>query len=163
MHQIPHMVEAMGLTQARAGSVVALLVVVVICGQLSGGWVGDRFDKRWVIFLAMWLHAAAMITFAYASTATGAMVFAVLHGIAWGIRGTIINSIRAEYFGRRAYATISGFSALLIMIGMTTGPMFSGIVRDVTGSYRVAFLTLAGIAVLGSVAALAARPPAAPR
>jgi MFS family permease len=163
VHQIPHMVEAMGLTQARAGSVVALLVVVVICGQLSGGWVGDRFDKRWVIFLAMWLHAAAMITFAYASTATGAMVFAVLHGIAWGIRGTIINSIRAEYFGRRAYATISGFSALLIMLGMTTGPMFSGIVRDVTGSYRVAFLTLAGIAVLGSVAALAARPPAAPR
>ena len=148
-----------GLTQATAGSVVALLVVVVICGQLTGGWVGDRFDKRWIIFIAMWMHAAAMIVFAYADSFSGAALFAILHGTAWGIRGTIINSIRAEYFGRRAYATISGFSALLIMVGMTSGPMFSGIVRDLTGSYKGAFLTLAGIAVIGSVSALAARPP----
>ncbi len=159
VHQIPHMVEGVGLTQATAGSVVALLVVVVICGQLTGGWVGDRFDKRWIIFIAMWMHAAAMIVFAYADSFSGAALFAILHGTAWGIRGTIINSIRAEYFGRRAYATISGFSALLIMVGMTSGPMFSGIVRDLTGSYKGAFLTLAGIAVIGSVSALAARPP----
>ncbi|MDP7634947.1 MAG: MFS transporter, partial [Candidatus Latescibacteria bacterium] len=155
----PHMVEGVGLSQTRAGQVVALLVVVVIGGQLSGGWIGDRVDKRWIIFIAMWMHAVAMVVFAYATTIAGTMIFAVLHGAAWGIRGTIINSIRADYFGRRAYATISGLSAMLIMVGMTSGPLFSGIVRDLTGSYRGAFLTLALLAVLGSIAALAARPP----
>jgi len=159
VHQIPHMVEGVGLSQTRAGQVVALLVVVVIGGQLSGGWIGDRVDKRWIIFIAMWMHAVAMVVFAYATTIAGTMIFAILHGAAWGIRGTIINSIRADYFGRRAYATISGFSAMLIMVGMTSGPLFSGIVRDLTGSYRGAFLTLALLAVLGSIAALAARPP----
>jgi len=159
VHQIPHMVEGVGLSQTRAGQVVALLVVVVIGGQLSGGWIGDRVDKRWIIFIAMWMHAVAMVVFAYATTIAGTMIFAVLHGAAWGIRGTIINSIRADYFGRRAYATISGLSAMLIMVGMTSGPLFSGIVRDLTGSYRGAFLTLALLAVLGSIAALAARPP----
>lgn len=161
VHQIPHMVEAVGLTQARAGSVVAMLVMIVIGGQLLGGLLGERADKRWIIFVAMWMHAAAMIIFAYATTLAGAAIFAVLHGLAWGARGTIINSIRAEYFGRRAYATVSGYSSLLIMIGMTSGPMFSGFVRDLTGSYRGAFLTLAAIAVLASFAALAARAPAA--
>ncbi|MBT3344402.1 MAG: MFS transporter [Gemmatimonadetes bacterium] len=159
VHQIPHMVESMGLSQPVAGSVVALLVVVVIGGQLLGGLLGERVDKRLIIFVAMWMHAAAMVILAYATTLTGAILFAVLHGIAWGARGTIINSIRAEYFGRRAYAKVSGFSSLLIMIGMTSGPLFAGVIRDVTGSYRDAFLTLAAFGALASFAALAARPP----
>ena len=159
VHQIPHMVESVGLSEARAGSVVAALVVVVICGQLSGGWVGDRVDKRIIIFIAMWFHAVAMVIFAYATSIVGAGAFALLHGIAWGMRGTLINAIRADYFGRRSYATISGYSSLLIMFGMTSGPVFSGLVRDLTGSYRGAFLTLAGLSALASVAVLLARPP----
>ena len=159
VHQIPHMVEGVGLSPTKAGSVVGVLVVVVMCGQLLGGWVGDRVNKRLIIFAAMWVHAVAMVVFAYAESAVGAVVFAVLHGAAWGVRGTLINSIRADYFGRRSYATISGFSSLLIMVGMTSGPVFSGIVYDLTGSYRGAFLTLAGLAAAASIAALAARPP----
>jgi MFS family permease len=162
VHQIPHMVEGIGLSATTAGSVVGVLVVVVMCGQLLGGWIGDRVNKRLIIFGAMWVHAVAMAVFAYAETSTGAVVFALLHGAAWGVRGTLINSIRADYFGRASYATISGFSSLLIMIGMTSGPMFSGIVYDLTGSYRGAFLTLAGLACVASVAALLARPPVPP-
>jgi cyanate permease len=87
----------------------------------------------------------------------------MLHGIAWGVRGTLINSIRADNFGRASFATISGFSSLLIMLGMTTGPVFSGVVRDLTGSYRGAFLVLAVLAALASIAALLATPPPATR
>ena len=162
VHQIPHMMEAVGLTATAAGSVVGVLVVVVMCGQLLGGWVGDRVNKRYIIFAAMWVHAAAMIIFAYAESLSGAIIFAVLHGAAWGVRGTLINSIRADYFGRASYAQISGFSSLLIMVGMTSGPLFSGIVYDLTGSYRGAFLTLAGLASVASVAALLAVSPTAP-
>ena len=162
VHQIPHMVEGVGLSEARAGSGVGVLVVVVIVAQLSGGWLGDRVNKRLVIFGAMWMHAAAMVIFAYAESYAGAVAFAVLHGAAWGARGTLINSIRADYFGSASYATISGFSSLLIMVGMTSGPMFSGVVFDLTGSYRIAFLTLAGLAAVASLAALMARPPQRP-
>lgn len=162
VHQIPHMVEGMGLSATTAGSVVGALVIVVMCGQLLGGWIGDRVNKRLIIFGAMWVHAAAMLIFAYAESVVGAILFAVLHGAAWGVRGTLINSIRADYFGRTSYATISGYSSLLIMVGMTSGPMFSGIIYDLTGSYRVAFVTLAALAGAASLAALAARPPASP-
>lgn len=162
VHQIPHMVEGMGLSATAAGSVVGVLVVVVMCGQLLGGWAGDRLNKRVIIFAAMWVHAAAMIIFAYAEGIYGAGAFAILHGAAWGVRGTLINSIRADYFGRASYAQISGFSSLLIMVGMTSGPLFSGVVYDLTGSYRGAFLTLAALAALSSVAALLAVNPTAP-
>ena len=142
-----------------SGSVVVVLVVVVMCGQLLGGWIGDRVNKRLIIFAAMWMHAVAMIIFAYTDSYYGAVLFAILHGVAWGVRGTLINSIRADYFGSSSFATISGFSSLVIMIGMTSGPLFSGIVYDLTGSYRGAFVTLAALAAVASIAALLARPP----
>jgi MFS family permease len=107
----------------------------------------------------MWMHAVAMIIFAYTDSYYGAVLFAILHGAAWGVRGTLINSIRADYFGSSSFATISGFSSLVIMIGMTSGPLFSGIVYDLTGSYRGAFVTLAALAAVASIAALLARPP----
>lgn len=162
MHQIPHMVEGMGLSPERAGMVVALLVVITMVGQLTGGILGDRMNKRLVIFGAMWLHAAAMIVLAYATSTTGAVAFTILHGVAWGVRGTLINAIRADYFGASSYATITGFNSLMVMIGMTIGPLFSGYIRDQTGNYRYAFLTLAAIAVVASVAAILARPPGLP-
>jgi len=160
VHQIPHMVEGIGLSQERAASIVAMLVAITMSGQLVGGYLGDRINKRHCIFAAMWLHAAGMVIFTYATTATGAMAFTVLHGIAWGTRGTLINAIRADYFGRESYATIMGFNSLLVMMGMMIGPVFSALIRDLTGDYRMAFLVLAGIAAAASMAALLARPPA---
>jgi len=148
VHQIPHMVEGIGLSATAAGSVVGVLVVVVMSGQLLGGWIGDRVNKRLIIFGAMWVHAVAMVIFAYADSMRGAVAFAILHGAAWGVRGTLINSIRADYFGRASYAQLSGFSSMLIMVGMTAGPVISGIAYDVTGSYRGAFLTLATLAAV---------------
>ena len=162
VHQIPHMVEGIGLSQERAASIVAMLVVVTMSGQLVGGYLGDRLNKRLCIFAAMWLHAIGLIIFAYATSATGVMVFAVVHGVAWGTRGTLINAIRADYFGRAAYATIMGYNSLLVMVGMSIGQIFSALIRDLSGSYRSAFLVLAGIAAVSSIAALLARPPVVP-
>ena len=162
VHQIPHMVEGIGLSQEEAASIVAMLVAITMSGQLVGGYLGDRLNKRFCIFGAMWLHAAGMVIFTYATSAVGAMAFTVLHGIAWGTRGTLINAIRADYFGRSSYATIMGFNSLLVMMGMMIGPVFSALIRDLTGDYRMAFLVLAAIAAASSVAALVARPPVAP-
>ena len=160
VHQIPHMVERVGLSQEAAATNVTLLLVFVIGGQLCGGWIGDRIDKRLIMALCMWMHAAALILFAHADSRFDSTVFAIVHGTAWGVRGTLINAIRADYFGRASYATISGFASLIIMIGMTIGPLFAGFLHDLTGTYRQAFMILAGLSALGSVALMLARKPA---
>ena len=133
-----------------------------IAGQLSGGWIGDRVDKRWTMIACMWMHAIALVLFAYADSRLDTMLFAALHGIAWGVRGTLINAIRAYYFGRAAFATISGFASLIIMVGMTTGPLFAGFLHDALGDYQRAFVILAGLSALGSIFLWAARKPQAP-
>ncbi len=162
LHQIPHMVEGMGLSEGSAASVVAVLAVVVILAQLSGGYVGDKINKKIGIAGCMLAHAAGFAIFAMWGSIFGAFAFALLHGAAWGVRSPLINSIRADYFGRASYATIMGFTSMIVMIGMTVGPLFAGILRDTTGSYETPFLILAGLAALGSLAALSAKKPKMP-
>jgi len=162
VHQIPHMVKGIGLSEKAAAANVSLLLALAIAGQLGGGYVGDRVDKRLGMFVCMWMHALAMVVFAFATSQTGATLFAVLHGTAWGVRGTLINAIRADYFGRASFATITGFASMIIMIGMTTGPLFAGFLYDLTGDYQTAFLILAGLAAMGSIAIFLARKPASP-
>lgn len=159
LHQFPHMVEGMGLSDASAATVVALLAIVVIVAQLSGGYIGDRINKKVGIAGCMLAHSAGFAIFALSTSMAGALAFAVLHGAAWGVRSPLINSIRADYFGRASYATIMGFTSMIVMIGMTVGPLFAGIMQDATGSYEAPFLILAAVAGLGSIAALSARKP----
>ncbi len=162
VHQIPHMVEGIGLSEGAASSIVALLVGTMIVGQLAGGYVGDRVDKRLVVTGCLLLHSAALLVFAFVTTPVGAILFAVMHGAAWGVRTPLVIAMRADYFGRKAYAQVMGFSALVMMVGMTGGPIFGGLLRDATGTYTLAFVILAVCAAAGSIAMLAARKPDPP-
>ncbi len=54
---------------------------------------------------------------------------------------------------------LSFLAVSVAMLGMTAGPLFSGVMFDLIGDYRAAFLVLAAMAALGSIAALLARKP----
>jgi MFS family permease len=85
--------------------------------------------------------------------------FAVLHGLAWGIRGPLMNAIRADYFGRGSYGVIMGLSTLITMFGNT---LVAGLLADATGSYETGFTVLACLAGVGSVFFLVSKKPATP-
>ena len=162
VHLIPHLVEKVGLSLEAAGGVVALLTAMSILGQLSGGYFGDRIEKRFGVAVCLLGHMVALLVLAYASTVTLVLVFAVIQGLAWGFRGPLGVAIRADYFGRAHFATILGFSALVMMTGMIAGPLFAGSMADWRGDYQLAFIIVGLLAGVGSVLFLAARKPAPP-
>ncbi len=71
-------------------------------------------------------------------------------------------ALRADYFGPSSFGTIMGFSSLIVMLGMSTGPIFAGYMEDLYGNYTVAYMVLAVGAFLGSFCFLAARRPIHP-
>ena len=107
----------------------------------------------------MGFHAAAMILLAYAQSLWMIVGFAVLHGIAWGTRGPLMQAIRADYFGASNFGAIMGWSSLVVMMGMALGPLYAGYMADRTGSYVSAFATLAVFAVVGGVFFFLAKNP----
>ena len=162
VHAITHMNEGLGYTVAQAALVYTLLTVSQIGGVAIGWLIGDRFEKRLICAVCMLMHMAGLLLLTYATALAMVLAFALLHGVAWGLRGPFMQAIRADYFGRSAIGMILGLSFMIIVIGQVGGPMIAGIFADATGNYRAGFTILALLAGLGSLFFVLARRPARP-
>jgi MFS family permease len=160
VHIISHLKEDLGYTVGSAALIVTLMTAMQVVGMLIGGAIGDRFDKRLICASCMLMHMAGMLLVAYATALGMVLAFAVLHGLAWGIRGPLMQAIRADYFGRSSFGVIMGISTTIIMFGQIGGPLFAGIMADATGDYVTGFTVLAVLAGLGSGFFIFARRPA---
>lgn len=162
VHLVVHVTERLGYSLRQASAIVALMTVVQIAGQLGGGLAGDRFSKRAIVVGCMAAHATALFLLASATTLWMVVIFAVLHGLAWGIRGPLMAAMRADYFGSASFGMIQGISSMVVMLGMMAGPLVAGILADRTGSYRIGFQVLAVGAAMGSLFFLLAKRPDPP-
>jgi sugar phosphate permease len=161
-HAITHMKEGLGYTIEAASLVITLQTVAQLCGVGVGAWIGDRLNKRLVSAACMLGHMSGLLFLTYASNAAMIAAYALLHGAAWGLRGPMMQAIRADYFGRSAIGMILGLSFMIMLIGQVGGPMIAGIMADLTGNYRAGFTVLALLAGLGSAFFLLSKKPARP-
>jgi len=67
------------------------------------------------------------------------MLFVVPFGLGYGGIIPVAVSLRANYFGREAYATITGYTTLFTAITGITYTIIAGWSYDFTGSYTIAF------------------------
>jgi MFS family permease len=166
VHLVVHLQEGMDFSLSGAATVVGVMTLVTGIGQVAGGILGDRFDKRVIAALAMFGHSAGLLALAWGGSLVWVVAFTLLHGTAWGMRGPLMQAMRADYFGRRHFGTIMGFSSLIITWGMASGPIIAGVMADRFGNYEYGFTVLALLAALGSVFFIFATkpdPPVTPR
>jgi MFS family permease len=55
-----------------------------------------------------------------------------------------------------------GFSSLIMMMGMMSGPLLAGVLADRTGGYEVGFTVLGALAAVGSIFFILATKPSPP-
>ena len=149
--------QGFGLQEASfVGGAMPLLQFV---GQLGGGVLGDRFNKRLLASVAMVGHMTGLLLLTYATSRWMIWAFVPFHGLAWGVRGPLMQALRADYFGSTSFAKIMGISSLIVMLGMMSGPLIAGVSADRTGSYRTGFTLLALLAGAGMIFFILATPP----
>ena len=160
VHAITHLKESMGYTIGTASLVISLMTLCQFSGILLSGAIGDRYDKRLLSAACMLFHMLGLLLLTYALSTPMVIGFAILHGLAWGLRVPLMQAMRADYFGRSSIGLIMGLSSIIVLAGQMSGPLIAGIIADATGNYRAGFTTVAVLAGLGSVFFLLAKPPA---
>jgi MFS family permease len=160
-HLALYLTEDEGITLQQAAFVIGALPLLQLAGQTAGGYLGDRYDKRLLSAGAMVAHVIALLLLAYGGFWAVAL-FIPLHGVAWGLRGPMMQALRADYFGATSFGQILGFSSLVVMVGTIVGPILAGSLNDSTGSYRLGFIIVAILASSGVVFFLLATPPDPP-
>ncbi|MFM9971367.1 MAG: MFS transporter [Burkholderiales bacterium] len=159
VHAITHLKEGLGYELDTAALVMGLMTAGQFAGIVLAGILGDRYDKRLLAAGCTFFHMAGMLLLTYATSYAMLIGFAALHGIAWGLRGPLMQAMRADYFGRKAIGLIAGLSFTIVLIGQVVGPVFAGALADTTGNYQAGFTILALLAGLGSVFFLLVKPP----
>jgi MFS family permease len=162
VHAASYLKQDLGYSLSAASLVITLMTLTQVLGMVIGGWIGDKVDKRYIAFACMGMHALALMLVAYAQAVPMVIAFAVLHGAAWGIRGPLMQAMRAEYFGRSQYGMILGMSSLIFTLGNIAGPLVAGILADSTGGYREGFTVLTILSGAGSLFFLLAKRPERP-
>ena len=148
VHMIPAMVD-IGLTEQAAANVMSLSLIIASVGRLAGGFLGDMIGTRKVLVVSILIQAIALVIFAFASTLTHTLIFAIVFGVSFGARGVLMTVMRGEVFGRTNFSRLAGLMDPVSTVGVVASPIFAALVHDSTGSYRIAFVTLAFISALG--------------
>ena len=156
VHLIPMLTDK-GFSLQMAALVWSMTMAAGAVFQLVGGYAGDRLPKNVAIFPFTILQAAGFVVVAFVHTLPMAAVFALLYGAGFGGRVPLTTSIRGDYFGQRAFATITGLSMMPLYGFMLAAPLFAAYMFDTRGSYTLAFLVLAALSALSGPLFLFAR------
>jgi sugar phosphate permease len=143
MSVIAHLVAFLrdhGFEQAPASLALGLMVGASVIGRLLFGTLADRFTKPMIMCAGLLLHGASVL-FLFRIEATGALPgFIALFGIALGGVAVMIPLIVGECFGLRAFGKTLGLVMIPATLGAAIGPVLTGLIFDVTGSYVLAFV-----------------------
>ncbi|MFC1957254.1 MFS transporter [Chloroflexota bacterium] len=164
IHLIPFLTD-MGIDLTRAAVMMTLAGAIGIGARLIGGFVADRLKKGQLRILlggGILLQSVGITIFLINPITTMAFPFLILNYIGFGISMILAPLTWARYFGRKAFGSIRGISAMAPMPLVLFAPIYTGWVYDTTGSYITAFITLAAIFTSAAILMFLARPPKPP-
>ncbi|MCB4821810.1 MFS transporter [Roseicella aerolata] len=155
-HAIPLLRER-GLPEASVLLVVALHGPFQVAARLVLFSLGGRVTMRGVGRLATLLTPFGMLVLALAPPDLG---WLVLYALCWAIADGLMTIVRAagvaEILGREGYGTITGALSVATVLPRTAAPVLIALIWEGAGGYGPVPWLLAGLALLGAAAFLAA-------
>ncbi len=142
-----------GFGVAAGAEMLSLMLGFGIVSRIGSGWLADRVGGAKTLLLGSTLQAVALVFYLMADSVVSLYVVSALFGL---FQGGIVPSyaiIVREYFPPREAATRVGLAVSSTVLGMALGGWMGGVLFDMTGSYRAAFLNGIGWNVLNAAIA----------
>jgi MFS transporter, OFA family, oxalate/formate antiporter len=155
--------QDLGFSPAQGALAVSIMGLFAFIGSMSLGPLSDRIGRKQGLLISLTLHVVAFILFVLAKSLALLYAGAAAFGFFYGSMATLFSALVGDFFGRRHSGAITGF--LFASSGMlgAWGPMIFGYLRDVTGSYQLAFSGAIVTSVLALVLFLVTpKPPPYP-
>jgi MFS family permease len=153
LHIMPYL-GSMGMSRPTAGLVAAAIPLFSIIGRFGFGWLGDVFDKRYVIAVTFGFMGMGMLAFSHMQATWAIYLFLFLFSPGFGGGSVLRGAVLREYFGRDSFGKMIGILMGFASIGGIIGPTLAGWVFDTLGSYDFIWLVFAGCMSLGIILAL---------
>lgn len=143
-----------GFNALEAATAYGFAGMLSVFGVSTAGMLADRFGPRKTVtatFICTLVGIALLFVISYYPLQLLLACYVLVFGISQGARGPIISTLCARAFAGSAQTTIYGTIYACMSLGAALGAYASGLLYDLSGSYRLGF----GFAMAGVLLALA--------
>jgi len=160
VHQVAYALDRQ-IDKVAAASSLGIIGMASILGRFFFGWLCDRIsDAKYASALGFFFMAAGMFLLLRMTTVTTLFVYALLFGFGYGSMTALMPFLLADRFGRHILGASYGMQVFFVMaIGGTSGPMITGYIYDLTGSYANAWLLNLVVLVIVTLLILTLKKP----
>ncbi|MFC1941908.1 MFS transporter, partial [Chloroflexota bacterium] len=159
-HIMPYL-SSVGIARATSSLLSSVVPMATIFGRLGFGWLGDRFDQRWLTTISVIAVGVGMFLFSYISSDGMwlAMPFTLFFSIGWGGSAIMIPVLIRTYYGRSSFGTALGFVMGITAVGQVLGSPVAGWIFDTSGSYQSAWIGFAVLLFASAIVMVTAPKP----
>jgi OFA family oxalate/formate antiporter-like MFS transporter len=158
LHQAPHLIER-GLTPITAAAVISFFSAMSAVASFGIGFLPRRWPVRYGLLASAILLSLGSFGLIGIASTRDAFFAGGLFGLGIGGVLTLLPVAWADYFGRESYGAIRGVALSLQVLAQAAGPVLSGLLRDLNGTYTPSLLVFGTLAALATLAAFSARRP----
>lgn len=130
----------LGFGPAVGAQMLSIMLAAGIVSRLASGWIADHIGGLRTLLLGSALQGLALLLYIPFDGLSSLFVVSALFGL---FQGGIVPSyaiIIREYFAPKEAGARVGMVVMATLFGMALGGWMSGVVFDLTGSYRAAFV-----------------------
>lgn len=142
-HVMPYL-GSIGISRKNAGLVAAGIPLISIVGRIGFGWLGDVYNKKYIMLLTFFLLGLGMLAFCHAQNLWILIIFLLLFPPSFGGTMVLRVSMLREYFGRDSFGKLLGIIMGAASLGGIIGPPLAGWVFDTWQSYYYIWIAFAG-------------------
>ena len=157
VHMVAYL-EGVGYKADNAAFAMSVFFGCAALGKVAMGYVADWVSARRALAADFAATALAFVMVFGAARLMLLAVFTMLFGIAAAAPLVLLPLLVAESLGRRCYGVLSALTGIAGTIGATIGPVVTGRIFDLTGSYAGAFELFILLDLIGAIAAFACQP-----
>ncbi|RFB79302.1 MFS transporter [Methylovirgula sp. 4M-Z18] len=158
-----------GLAATAAAGMLAMMGIFDFMGTIGSGWLSDRYDSRWLLFMYYGLRGLSLIFLPYTHFSFyGLSIFAVFYGLDWVATVPPTVKLTSQYFGRERTNLVFGWIFTGHQLGAACAAYGAGLTRTVYETYLPAFfasglLCIFAAAIVLTIGRLRRAPVQAPQ
>jgi MFS family permease len=130
----------LGYGPARGAEMLSMMLLLGVVSRIASGFLADRIGGAWTLLIGSVMQGLALTLYLFFDGLTSLYIISGIFGLFQGGIVPMYAVICRDYLPPKEAGQRIGLVIAATIAGMALGGWMSGVLYDLTGSYRMAFL-----------------------
>jgi predicted MFS family arabinose efflux permease len=139
-----------GMPETTSAGLLALIGIFDILGTVASGWLTDRVDSRYLLFVYYFFRGLSLLAVPWLlgpDVHPSLFVFILFYGLDWVATVPPTVALCRQHFGVEKSGVVFGWVFAAHMVGAGVAASYAGLIRTGTGDYFAAWMTAGALCV----------------